>query len=97
MAGTICGHRIFLVWTLENPMKAITAALIATTMSASAACADPAVLAPGKPAGVHNAQMGSSLLILTGIGIAAVGIALAVSAGNAHGPTTATTTATGTA
>lgn len=66
-------------------------------LCASSAIANPA-LAPGKPAGVHHAQGldTNTTMIIAGVGLAAIGIAIAASAGNAGGPTTSTTNSTST-
>jgi len=60
------------------------AVIIAIAVSiSSAAFAGP--LAPGKPAGVHQAQAGNKeWLIFGGVAVAAAGIAI-VSAGGGHG------------
>ena len=74
-------------------MRNFAAAILATTFFVTnAVAATPASLAPGKPAGVHKAQMeGNTALIIGGLALAGLGVALAVSAGNAAGPTTSTT------
>lgn len=64
---------------------AILASLLVTSAFAE-------TLPAGKPAGVKKAQAeNSTLLIIGGIGLAGLGIGLAVSSGNAGGPTTFTT------
>lgn len=71
---------------------------ITTTLAliASTAIADASALAPGKPAGVQEAQDMSlnTTMIVAGVGLAAAGIAIAASAGNAAGPTTSTSSTT---
>ncbi len=78
-------------------MRSIGSALLATALFASSAFAatdvsTKAPLAPGKPAGVKQAQLaGSGLLFVVGIGIVAGGIALVASgAGNGHNITNTT-------
>ena len=86
------------------------AVLLAMTMSTTAfaqTASGPTNLTPGKPAGVHQAQMAllgeDPILIALGVAAIAAGIALA-SAGHSHtaagtsgGGTTTTTTTTTTA
>jgi hypothetical protein len=82
-------------------MRIVTAAVISLALSSSAVLASDNAypLAPGKPAGVHNAQLGdNTLLIALGAGafIAAVAV-LASDSGNNNitsSPTTTTTTTT---
>ena len=77
--------------------------LLAMTMSTTAFAQTDAPLSPGKPAGVHEAQMtmSSDMLLILG-GVAVVGAAIAIAASNHHssttggGTTTTTTTTTGT-
>jgi hypothetical protein len=58
---------------------------------APAAWAHP--LAPGKPAGVHQAQMwdNGTTMIVIGVAVAAAAIAVAASSGGSGGPTSVTT------
>ena len=80
-------------------MRKIGAALLAVSMMSStvAVAASPAkvtqgVLAPGKAAGVKQAQLaGGALIWLIGLGIIAGGVVL-VTTGNSDGNTTTTTT-----
>jgi hypothetical protein len=78
-------------------MRTIGAVLLATsliTSTAFAATDASAPLAPGKPAGVKQAQsMDNTLLLVLGLGVVAGGIAL-VASGNGHNTTTTTTTTT---
>ncbi len=75
-------------------MRALTAVLLSIALTGSAFAETP--LAPGKPAGVQNAQIESGTLILVGgAAIVAAGIAIAVSNDN-NGSTPATTTTTAT-
>lgn len=61
-------------------MRIFGAAVLATSLLVTSAFAG--TLPAGKPAGVKKAQMeGNTLLILTGIGLAGLGIGLAASTG----------------
>jgi hypothetical protein len=74
------------------------AAILATSLLVTNAFA-ATTLPAGKPAGVQKAQMeGNALLIIAGIGLAALGIGLAASTGggNGSGPTSSTSSVTGT-
>ena len=84
-------------------MQTIGAAILASSLivsSAFAATDATAPLAPGKPAGVKQAQMeGNTLLLVVGLGVVAGGVALLASGGGGNpvaATTTATTTTTGT-
>ncbi|HEY4075306.1 MAG TPA: hypothetical protein VGM26_00105 [Rhizomicrobium sp.] len=58
--------------------KAVVGALTLTTMiSSSAIAASTGALAPGKPAGVKNAQISTGTLLIAG-GAAAVALAVAI-------------------
>lgn len=78
-------------------MRIIGAALLASSLivsSALAATDASAPLAPGKPAGVKQAQStDNTLLLVLGLGVVAGGIAL-VASGNGHTTVNATTTTT---
>lgn len=78
-------------------MRIIGAAILASSLLVStsfAATDSTAPLAPGKPAGVKQAQMeGNTLLLVLGVGVVAGGIAL-VASGNGNGSVTTTTTGT---
>jgi hypothetical protein len=78
-------------------MRTIGAAILASSLIVSSAfAASTAVtLAPGKPAGVKQAQMmdNNTLLLVLGLGVVAGGIAL-VASGNGHSAVTTTTTTT---
>ena len=78
-------------------MRIIGAAILASSLvvsSSFAATNSTAPLAPGKPAGVKQAQMeGNTLLLVLGVGVVAGGIAL-VASGNGNGSVTTTTTGT---
>jgi hypothetical protein len=80
-------------------MRIIGAAILASSLvvsSSFAATNSSAPLAPGKPAGVKQAQMeGNTLLLVLGVGVVAGGIAL-VASGNGNGSVTTTTSSTGT-
>ena len=78
-------------------MRILGAAILASSLvvsSAFAATDSAAPLAPGKPAGVKQAQMeGNTLLLVLGVGVVAGGIAL-VASGSGNGSVTTTTTGT---
>ena len=71
-------------------MRTFSAAIVAASLMITNAIAAP--LTAGNPAGVKKAQMESpnALLIITGIGLAGLGIGLAASS-NGGGPITSTT------
>ena len=79
-------------------MRLFVSAVLATALFASNALAGDAgtSLAPGKPAGVKDAQMMDHTVVIgLGVALVAAGIAIAVSSGNNHNaPATVTTTAT---
>ncbi len=84
-------------------MKTILAAALTLALSATGALADNTVpLAPGKPAGLHQAQFEDSngMLIVAGAALVGIGVALSV-AGNGSAPVattpTTSTSTTGTA
>jgi uncharacterized membrane protein YedE/YeeE len=86
---------------MENLMRIFGAAILATSLLVTNAFAAETLTA-GKPAGVKKAQMEdrNTLMIISGIGLAGLGIGLAASQ-NGGGPTTSTspttsTTSTGT-
>lgn len=84
-----------IILDMEKLMRTFGAALLAMSLVATSAIAAP--LAPGKPAGVKKAQSETNtVLIIAGVGLAGLGIGLAVSAGDAGGPTTSTTATTAT-
>ena len=73
----------------------LAAILAAVPVTASLAADSNQTLAPGKPAGVKQAQMeNQALTIAFGVGLLAAGIAIATTGGN--GGNTVTTTTTGT-
>jgi len=76
-------------------MKKFTAALLFLALS-SPVMAD-GTLPPGKPAGVHQAElnMGNAWLLVGGAAVIAVAVAVATSGGDS--PAVATTSAAGTA
>lgn len=80
---------------MENPMRTFIAAFLAATFVATNAFA--ATLTAGQPAGVKKAQMESpnALLIVTGLGLAGLGIGLAASS-SGGGVTSSTSSVTGT-
>ena len=77
-------------------MRIFGAAILAASLLVTNAFA--ATLPAGKPAGVKKAQAEdhNMLLIIGGLGLAGLGIGLAVSAGNAGGPSAVTTAVSGT-
>jgi hypothetical protein len=89
-------------------MRVICAALLATTLLIPGAYADEpnGSLAPGKPAGVQHAQVGTSTAVLIGLGAGLTGLAIALIAsggkaggcasGNPNTPCGSTSTTTGT-
>ena len=72
-------------------MRILGAAILATSLVVTNAFA-ATTLPAGKPAGVKKAQMegNNALLIISGVGLAGLGIGLAASS-NGGGPTTVTT------
>jgi hypothetical protein len=72
-------------------MKAILVTALTLALSAPAALAATAVpLDPGKPAGVHQAQLlddGNGMLVVAGAALVGIGIALATASGDAAQPT----------
>jgi hypothetical protein len=82
-------------------MRIIGAAILASSLvvssSFAATTSSNAPLAPGKPAGVKQAQMeGNTLLLVLGVGVVAGGIALVASGGSDHVVPATTTTSTST-
>ena len=72
-----------------------SALLISSAVSAFAADADHAALAPGKAAGVKEAAMRAPLWVwIAGIGFVALGVGL-VASGNGNGHSAGSTTNTG--
>lgn len=77
-------------------MRILGAAILATSLLVTNTFA-ATPLPAGQPAGVKKAQMDSNaVLIVVGIGLAALGIGLAASS-SGGGPTSITNTVTGTA
>ncbi len=74
-------------------MRSMLAPVLAIALTATSAfAADNAPLAAGKPAGVHQAQMGgNSLFFLLGAAVIAGGIAIAVSNNNGNNVSASTT------
>ena len=64
--------------------KSVVAAIAAAAMISTSAFAADGALTPGKPAGVHQAQIGTGFLII-GIGAAAVLTAVAIVVSNQSG------------
>jgi hypothetical protein len=82
-------------------MKYLRSALIGALVAASTvsvAMADSqAPLAPGKPAGIHEANLrGNGWVVIVGLGAVIAATAIILSSGDKNHPTTPTTTATGT-
>jgi hypothetical protein len=80
-------------------MRALISVVLATTLLASSALADDGAWAPGKPAGVKQAQMTQNeLWIALGVTAVAAGIVIAATSQShakaAAGTTTTTTTTT---
>ena len=65
----------------------VGAVTLATMIASSAFAADTGVLAPGKPAGVKNAQISDGTLII-GAGVVAVVAAVAIVVSNQSGDKT---------
>ena len=87
-------------------MKAFLAMTLILALPVSAALASPVVpLASGKPAGVHQAQLldgGNGMLVVAGAALVGITVALATASGDAAsqpaatGPTSSSTSTTGT-
>ena len=78
---------------MENLMRTLGAAILATSLLVTNAFAATTIPA-GKPASVKKAQMeGNAILIIAGVGLAALGIALAATS-SGGGPTSVTNTVT---
>jgi hypothetical protein len=76
-------------------MRAFLSAVLVSALFATGALAADGALAPGKPAGVKQAQeQDNTLLYVAGIGLVAAGIAIAASSSNHHNTTTTTSTST---
>jgi hypothetical protein len=82
---------------MENQMRTFSAAILAATLVMTNAFA-ATTLPAGKPAGVKKAQMESpsALLIVTGIGLAGLGIGLAASSNGGGVQTTTNSVPSGT-
>jgi hypothetical protein len=74
-------------------MRVFISAVLATSLIASSALADDGALAPGKPAGVKQAQMtGTEWMIALGVAAVAGGIAIAATSQSHPAAATQTTT-----
>lgn len=76
-------------------MRLFVSVLLTTALVGSTAFAGETSngLAPGKPAGVHQAQMEDHTLVIgLGLGLVAAGIAIAASSSNSHNAESANTT-----
>lgn len=63
--------------------SAVAAVTVATMVASSALAAETAPLAPGKPAGVHQADLGINKgTLIIGLGVVAVITAIAIVVGN---------------
>ena len=68
--------------------KSVVAAIVAAAMISTSALAADGALAPGKPSGVHQAQIGTGTLILGVAGAAILtAIAIVVSNQSSRNPT----------
>ena len=75
-------------------VTALTLALMAPALAGTAVPLDP-----GKPAGVHQAQLldgGNGMLVVAGAALVGIGIGLATASGDASQPTTTGPTSTST-
>ena len=86
---------------MTNFRNAMTAMVVVAAMAGSQALAADGSLAPGKPAGVHQAQRSPNLLLIgAGVTIAVVALAVGLSTGSdascdaAHCPTSVVTSTT---
>lgn len=72
--------------------KSVVAAIsMATLIASSAFAAETAPLAPGKPAGVHQADLGVGRgTLIIGLGAAAIIAAIAITVGNQNANNSAT-------
>jgi hypothetical protein len=81
-------------------MKTLLVTALTLALSAPAALAGTAApLDPGKPAGVHQAQLldgGNGMLVVAGAALVGIGIGLATASDNASQPTTTGPTSTST-
>ena len=76
-------------------MRLFVSTVLATALFASSALAGDASLAPGKPAGIKDAQITDNTVVIgLGVALVAAGIAIAASSGNNHNNSAVTTTAT---
>jgi hypothetical protein len=78
-------------------MRLFVSAVLATALFASNALAGDtsASLAPGKPAGVKDAQMMDNTVVIgLGVALVAAGIAIAASSGNNHNVASVSTSTT---
>jgi hypothetical protein len=80
-------------------MKNLTIFAIAFTLAASPALAVNPPLAPGRPAGIQNAQLwdnGTGMIVLAGAALIGIGVALATASNGSTPPASATVATTGT-
>ena len=74
-------------------MRVFLSAVLATTLIASSALAEDGALAPGKPAGVKQAQMTGTEIFIA-LGLAAVAGGIAIAATSHHSPAAAAASGT---
>ena len=77
-------------------MKRFLLALLAVSLPTSGAFAGDPPLAPGKPAGVHQAQLqeGTAMVAVAGVALVGIAIALATAGNGPASPNTNPATAT---
>ena len=76
-------------------MRLFVSAVLATALFASNALAGDVGLAPGKPAGIKDAQViDNTVVIGLGVALVAAGIAIAASSGNNHNTAAVSTSTT---
>ena len=77
-------------------MRRFLLSLVIVSLSASGTFAADPPLAPGKPAGVRQAQLqdGTGMVVVAGVAIIGIGIALATAGNGATSPNTNPTTST---
>ena len=77
-------------------MKRFLLPVLILALSASGTSAAEPPLAPGKPAGLHQAQIqdGTVMLAIAGVALVGIGIALATAGNGSAPPSTTSTTST---
>ena len=71
-------------------MRTLIAVALATTLASSAVLAADVGLAPGKPAGVKQAELSSTTMVLIGVGVVAA-VAIGVASSSNGSPVQAST------